>query len=777
MKCIVLAGGKGNSLWPLSRENYPKQFMQIKENRSIFQETIARNIPFSEEIIIVTNSSYHFIVEGQMQAFQGLKYRCILEDEGRKTAPAIAIACMCCNPSDMVYIVSSDHIIEGINYKEAVIYAQELAGRGSLVTFGMEAVSPHTGYGYIRYSGEDVVSFHEKPSYDKALSYLGSGEYYWNSGNFLFVAGDFLQELWTCAPNIYYACLHVLEKRGKSKKELCINREDMLSIPAISVENAVFECSANVKVVRTEFYWQDISDMAVLASYMSLKNTQRIIKEKCTDVMIINHTDRKLVVANQLKDIIIVNTEDVTYVTSSDKTNDIKEIMKKNQDQYGNYFENNTVIYNPWGTMEVLNQTNNYRVKKVTLYPGKSMSYHKHEMRSEQWSVVQGKASITIGNTTKSYNTNESVFFPKGIPHMLSNITDEDVVIIEVAIGEEISESDMEYVISGHTNKAEREEMIKCEPTFKDYLWGGAKLREVYHKNCGYDIIAESWELSSNGDGQSMVAEGKHKGMLFDEYLKMIGPEALGWKCKAFERFPILIKFIDAKQQLSIQVHPDDSFALREEHEYGKNEMWHIMDCEEGATIYYGVNCNIEKAELKKRMEDGTILQVLNKIEVHKGDTFFVNAGTIHAIGAGILLCEIQQNSNCTYRLYDYDREDKYGRLRKLHVDKALEVVELEVSSRGDGKSISTVIKRDGYYEELLGECKYFVSTRYKAEKEIIFQVDDTSFVAVVFLTGKGSIETVGVVLNFQMGDTFFIHAGKKDVEIKGQCEFILTHV
>lgn len=776
MKCIVLAGGKGNSLWPLSRENYPKQFMQIKDNRSIFQETIARNMPFCDEYIIVTNSNYYFIVEGQMKAFQGLKYRCILEEEGRKTAPAIAIACFCCNPSDLVYVVSADHIIEGNSYKDTIVYAEHLARLGALVTFGLDAVSPHTGYGYIRFLGETVCSFHEKPNYDTAVEYLQSGDYYWNSGNFLFVAGDFLEELYKTDAKIYKACKEILIQKSLSKKELLLTKEEMQTIPAVSVENAVFERSHNVKVVKSDFYWQDISDMAVLASYMSEKNEERVIEADCKDVMVINHTDKKLVVVNDLEDTIVVNTEDVTYVTSKYKTDNIKNIIKRNQKKYSNYFENNTIIYNSWGTVEILNQTKNYKVKKVTLFPGKATTYHRHEHRSEQWSVVEGIATITIDMVTRDYQINENVFFPSGTPHMLSNNTNQNVVIIEVATGQVIADKDMEYISEGKTLNMVQEEIIKCEPIFKDYLWGGTKIREIYGKNCEYDIIAESWELSAHGDGQSSVAEGKYQGMLFDDYLKVIGSEALGWKCKAFERFPLLIKFIDAKQQLSIQVHPDDAYALREENEYGKNEMWYIMDCEPGASIYFGVNRNISKQELKDRIEDNTVLQVLKKVDVKKGDTFFVNAGTIHAIGAGIVLCEIQQSSNCTYRLYDYSRKDKYGRTRELHIDKALAVSTLNIDNELQKSNIE-IIQKKGYQEQELGQCKYFASKKYIVSDNAVFQVDDTSFSAVVIINGKGTITVMGTILKFIAGDTFFIHAGKKDVCVKGKCEFILTHV
>lgn len=224
MKCIVLAGGKGNSLWPLSRENYPKQFMDIKNNRSLFQESIARNIPFCDEFIISTHEAYHFIVDNQMKEFQGLRYRCFLEEERKKTAPAIAMICMCFNPSELVFVVSSDQIIEGENYKDTIIQAQELARKGAIVTFGMKPEGPRTDYGYIQYDGAQVLSFKEKPGMDEAVKYVEAGNYLWNSGNFLFQAGDFLQELKCLAPDVYKACADSMQHVDISSRNIQLQR-------------------------------------------------------------------------------------------------------------------------------------------------------------------------------------------------------------------------------------------------------------------------------------------------------------------------------------------------------------------------------------------------------------------------------------------------------------------------------------------------------------------------------------------------------------------------
>lgn len=186
--------------------------------------------------------------------------------------------------------------------------------------------------------------------------------------------------------------------------------------------------------------------------------------------------------------------------------------------------------------------------------------------------------------------------------------------------------------------------------------------------------MAESWELSTHKDGESVIRDGEYMGMSLSSFVAQDKENILGKNASKFEFFPILIKFIDALDSLSIQVHPSDEYALTNEKEYGKTEMWYILDCEEDAFLYYGFNREITKEEFRKRLNDNTILDVLNKVYVKKGDVFFINAGTVHAIGKGIMICEIQQNSNTTYRVYDYNRKDKFGNLRDLHIDKAIDV-------------------------------------------------------------------------------------------------------
>lgn len=777
MKCIILAGGKGNSMWPLSRENYPKQFMDIKENRSLLQEMVAKNIPFCDEFIISSNVNYSFIIESQMKAFQGLRYRCFLEEEAKKTAPAVAMICMGCNPSELIFVLSADQIIEGENYKDTVIHAQEMARGGALVTFGMEPGSPNNGYGYIQYDGERVLAFKEKPDVRTASEYIQSGNYLWNSGNFMFRAGDFLHELNLYAPDIYNACMNAEKKINYGRQMITLDKLSMREVPALGIEHAVFEKSDNVKVIKSGFQWFDIGDLEKLSDYTKSGDTKNVIEESCNNVTVINRSDEQLVVANALKDTIIVNTDDALYISAKGQSGAIKEIMRKNHGEYSRFFENHNTFYYEWGTQQVLTDDTFFKVKKVVVFPGKVHHLHKHRMRSEQWTVVKGIASITLGKECRDYREKETVYVPIGVDHAVANMTDSEVIIIEISIGQTITEEDSVKIEPRWRNYIKDAGFVKLEPAFKDYLWGGTKLRDIYHKKCDYDIIAESWELSSHKDGQSIIAEGPYKGMLFGEYIKGLGEDGLGWKCQAFERFPILIKFIDAKNPLSIQVHPNDEYALSRENEYGKNEMWYIMDCDPGASIYYGVNQDITKEELQKRVRDNTVLEVLNEVQVHKGDTFFVKAGTIHAIGAGILICEIQQNSNCTYRLYDYDRRDKFGNPRELHLEKATDVSTLEVLHNKAEDNSDRVFTGNGYEIEILGSCKYFESSKYTVSKEVTLDIDETSFNSILIIEGEGHISCDSKVLSFKPADSFFIPAGRKKIQVSGKCTFIRTHV
>ena len=319
--------------------------------------------------------------------------------------------------------------------------------------------------------------------------------------------------------------------------------------------------------------------------------------------------------------------------------------------------------------------------------------------------------------------------------------------------------------------------IVKLEPAFKDYLWGGTKLKEDFHKKTDLDIVAESWELSTHKDGQSTVVTGPYAGKKLGEYLEIRGKDALGTKGSAFEFFPILIKFIDAKGNLSIQVHPDNDYALRVEKEYGKTEMWYILDAEEGASLYYGTNKEITKEEFRERIENNTVLDVLKKVPVHKGDVFFIQSGTIHAIGAGIVICEIQQNSNTTYRVYDYGRVGADGKPRQLHIDKAIDVSNLK-PLESDFKPQGELEEHQGYNRAMMASCEYFTTYIYEVESECEVDVDEESFASIVIVEGNNVVvESKETMLGVRKGDSVFADANTGKVKIKGKCKFILSRV
>ncbi len=309
--------------------------------------------------------------------------------------------------------------------------------------------------------------------------------------------------------------------------------------------------------------------------------------------------------------------------------------------------------------------------------------------------------------------------------------------------------------------------LLKLKPSCKDYLWGGRRLAEEYNKSADTDVIAETWELSCYPDSPSYIVNGADEGKTLSEYIKEKGTGVLGTNCEKFTEFPILIKFIDAAKDLSIQVHPDNVYAEAHEHQQGKTEMWYVMDAAPGAFLYYGFTREVSKEEFRERIDNNTLTEVLNAVPVKKGDAFFIEAGTIHAIGAGCLIAEIQQNSNVTYRVYDYGRKDKNGKTRELHVAKAL-----DVTDRRPVKPIKNPVPH-------IENCSYFTVDKVNLDGECMRSMygyaGQTSFVHFLFLEGEGMISCGGDALPFKKGDSFFIPANSGDFNITGTCEALMT--
>lgn len=768
MKCIILAGGIGNTLWPLSRKNYPKQFLNICEGRSLLQDTIVRNLPFADEFIIVTNESYKEIMESQLKAFQGLRYRIIYESRNCGTFAAVSLASAFLNASDIMMVTVSDLIIEDGSYKDSVIKAKEIAKNGAIANIVRDlSVDDHAGI-------------------------------------YICMVGTFNHSLQKIFPDVCQLKKKARRRLKTVRRNIVVPENIMEQFPHFRMQAELFARMDNVVPVEAHFNYKDVDDVYDVSELGTAVYEKNIISNNCEDVLLINTASKHLVVANSINDIAVVNTDDATYISDREHIDDIKAIAKEHIEEYKPYFESSKVMFRQWGMHEILSSAEHYKVKKVTIYPKMSMKLHKHEHRLESWTIVEGTATIQIGNEVKEYTKNDTVSVPIGVPHRVSNLTDSNVIIIETGIGEIMSEAEFEkkkdtdFVnIDEDSSLVSIPDIMRLEPAFKDNLWGGTKLRTVFGKKCDYDVIGESWELSAHPDGQSVIASGIFTGMYFGEFIEKYGHDVVGWKSSSLDRFPVLIKFIDAKKDLSIQIHPDDDYALEIENEFGKNEMWYVVDCEPGAFLYCGLKKDSSKEEIRERIENNTITDILNKIEVHKGDCVMVKAGTIHAIGAGILICEIQQNSNCTYRMYDYDRKDKFGNKRELHIDKAIDVVDVKKYKPfiSDNKDVP-----EG--AEVLVSCKYFECYKYvlgsdAAEADhasdiedncyntenvrntgkVNISVDAMSFRSVIVIDGSGKIAVGNNTMDYKAGDSFFVTAGEKVINLEGTGTVIVTKV
>lgn len=316
------------------------------------------------------------------------------------------------------------------------------------------------------------------------------------------------------------------------------------------------------------------------------------------------------------------------------------------------------------------------------------------------------------------------------------------------------------------------------KPAAKDYLWGGTRLNDDFAKGIDMKPLAETWECSTHPDGPSMVASGEYRGKLLAEVLRE-HKEFLGTHPKTVGELPILIKFIDAKKDLSVQVHPDDTYAMEHENgQMGKTELWYVLDATSDASLIYGLNFDTDKETFRNSISDGTIEKYLRKVNVEKDDLFYIEAGTIHAIGAGALIAEIQQSSNLTYRMYDYNRVDKDGKMRELHVDKALDVANLKASD--EPKQPMRVLKyRPGCASELLCRCEYFevyrmIMNTERCRKMVGYQSDSSSFRVLLCVNGCGSIVMEdGDYISFFKGDCIFFPANSMKVRLHGEAQFL----
>lgn len=311
--------------------------------------------------------------------------------------------------------------------------------------------------------------------------------------------------------------------------------------------------------------------------------------------------------------------------------------------------------------------------------------------------------------------------------------------------------------------------ILKLSPAYKDYIWGGTRLMTDFHKDYNGGRLAESWELSCHKDGLSVISNGDDSGKTLQQYINENGRKVLGANCREENTFPILIKMIDAADDLSVQVHPDDRFALVEEGEKGKTEMWYVIDCGEDSFIYYGFSRTVSPEEFRERIAEQTLTEVLNKVYVKKGDVLMIEAGTIHAIGRDIMVAEVQENSNITYRIYDYGRKGADGKPRRLDIEKALKVTER-----------SPVVRKKSFCPHLAVSDYFTVDKLFldgiHMKKAEGFSGRD-SFTHFLFIEGEGSIQTRDDICHVRKGDSVFLPAGTGEYILDGRMEALITRI
>ena len=451
---VIMAGGSGTRLWPLSRATHPKQFLALHGDDTMLQSTVKRleglNI---ESTITICNEEHRFFVAEQLREINKLG-SIILEPEGRNTAPAIALAAMSLKDDEdpLLLVLAADHIIQDeAAFTKAVIDAIPLAESGKLVTFGVVAHEPNTGYGYIKSgtpcgAGFTVDQFVEKPSAEVAAEYLESGDYFWNSGMFLFKASSYLEELEKHRSDIHKACHLSMKDISKDSDFLRVNESAFNLCPSESIDYAVMEKTDDAVVVPMDAGWSDIGSWSSLWDISEKdKNGNAVVG----DVMLHESsnsyvlTDSKLVAAVGVDNLVIVSTKDVLMVAHKDRVQDVKIIAEKLKRDSRSEWELHREVYRPWGKYDSIDSGDRYQTKRITVKPGAKLSAQMHHHRAEHWVVVSGTARVTNGDKTFLLSENESTYIPIGVVHSLENPGKVELELIEVQSGSYLGEDDI----------------------------------------------------------------------------------------------------------------------------------------------------------------------------------------------------------------------------------------------------------------------------------------------------------------------------------------------
>ncbi|MFN3740428.1 MAG: mannose-1-phosphate guanylyltransferase/mannose-6-phosphate isomerase [Thermodesulfovibrionales bacterium] len=462
MKTVILAGGSGTRLWPLSRKSYPKQFLKINGAKSLFQQTVERILHISrpEDIIIMTNRDYKFHIIDDIKSLGHKDItqnpEIIIEPVSRNTAPAIALAvkyCMersGCSGEDIIFVCPSDHIIRPVEkFKEYIEMAKGVAKEGYIITFGIKPNRPDTGYGYIKINSKglrsqnrtyfDIERFVEKPNENLAKRFIDEGCYFWNSGMFMFRIDVIMDEMKRHAPDIF--------------EILQMDLENILShfesMPEISIDYAVMERSKRIALVPVDIYWNDVGSWDSLYEAMERDENGNALSGNIISIDTKNSLifgDRRLVSTIGLEDMLVVETADAILIAKKGETQKVKEIVNRLKMRSRKEVEEHVTTYKPWGSYTVLEEGPRYKIKRIVVNPKQSLSLQLHHHRSEHWVVVRGTAKITIGEKIIFIHENESAYVPKSTPHRLENPGKIPLEIIEVQNGEYTGEDDIERI-------------------------------------------------------------------------------------------------------------------------------------------------------------------------------------------------------------------------------------------------------------------------------------------------------------------------------------------
>jgi mannose-1-phosphate guanylyltransferase len=452
IKAVIMAGGSGTRLWPLSRASHPKQFLAVHGDDTMLQATVKRLSGLDiQSSAVICNEEHRFFVAEQLREIDKLG-SIILEPAGRNTAPAIALAALSSEDDPLLLVLAADHVIQDqAAFTKAVSDAIPLAESGKLVTFGIVPTEAHTGYGYIKRGeaqgpGFFVDQFVEKPSAKVAQSYIESEKYYWNSGMFLFKASRYLEELKKFRPDIYDACESAMLETVADLDFIRINKEKFEVCPSESVDYAVMEKTTDAIVVPMDAGWNDIGSWSSLWDVTEKDSNGNVSQG---DVVLQNssnsyiRTDGKLVVAIGIDDLVIVSTKDALMVAHKNTVEDVKIIAQQLKTDSRSEWELHREVYRPWGKFDAIDSGDRYQVKRITVKPGAKLSVQKHKHRAEHWVVVSGTAKVTNGEKTFLMSENESTYIPAGAVHSLENPGQTDLEIIEVQSGNYLSEDDI----------------------------------------------------------------------------------------------------------------------------------------------------------------------------------------------------------------------------------------------------------------------------------------------------------------------------------------------